>query len=251
MNGQIIEPGVWTEHFTVHSYDVDFKHAASLEALCRYFLEAAWNHAEALGVGFKNLLSQKKVWVLSRLLVKLERCPRWGDAVVLKTWPRLSTQVLALRDFEMLTPLGAPLAAGTSAWLVLDATTRKPQRLGKILSALGTLSGRRVLDTNPAKLTAFDAGSEVLRARVRYSDIDLNGHVNSARYIGWIFDSYSLEFHAAHFASLCEVNYLGETLAGSEISMRSNESVPGHFSHSLTKPSGDEVCRARVKWIKI
>lgn len=49
---------VWTRRLKVCSHDVDFTRRATSVSVCRYFLDAAWNHAEALGVGFDHLASQ-------------------------------------------------------------------------------------------------------------------------------------------------------------------------------------------------
>jgi hypothetical protein len=46
-------------------------------ALLRYFLEAAWNHAEALGAGFSSLRDAGKFWVLGRLRSEVQKYPVW------------------------------------------------------------------------------------------------------------------------------------------------------------------------------
>jgi len=60
MKSVISESPVWTEPLKICSYDVDFTRRVTSASLCRHFLEAAWNHAEALGVGFSHLLTQSK-----------------------------------------------------------------------------------------------------------------------------------------------------------------------------------------------
>jgi acyl-ACP thioesterase len=100
----------------------------------------------------------------------------------------------------------------------------------------------------PSKLAAAKHASSKLTVTARYSDIDVNEHVNSARYIAWIVDSYPLEHHQHHELKLIELNYLGETRGGSAISICSEESAPGEWSHSLVRPDGAEVCRARARW---
>src|SRR6266404_2033681 len=92
---------LWSENFKIHSYEVDFKKQATLESLCRHFQEAAWSHAEELGVGYQRLQAANRIWVLSRLLVKVERPPRWGETVLIHTWPRAARSAFAMRDFEM------------------------------------------------------------------------------------------------------------------------------------------------------
>src|SRR5689334_19025143 len=136
MNHASGESPVWIDNLKVCSYDVDFTRRATCTSLCRYFLEAAWNHAEALGMGFSDLAQKGQFWVLSRLLLEVERYPLWGSALTLRTWPRAVKSVFAMRDFEFVDGTGSRLAAGSSAWLVLDAVSKRPQRLNKLLPSL-------------------------------------------------------------------------------------------------------------------
>jgi acyl-ACP thioesterase len=78
--------------------------------------------------------------------------------------------------------------------------------------------------------------------------LDVNSHVNSARYIRWLLDSYPLDFHRAHSLRLLEINYVGETLGGETVSIHSQPTGPLRFSHLLTKTGQVEVCRARLEW---
>src|SRR4051812_24122807 len=104
-------PTIWREEFTVHSYEVDFKKGATLEGLCRHFQEAAWNDAEALGVGYQRLQEQNRIWVLSRLILKVKRRPQWGENLTMETWPQAAKSVFAMRDFEIFDSVGALLVA--------------------------------------------------------------------------------------------------------------------------------------------
>jgi acyl-ACP thioesterase len=243
-------PGFWTETLLVHSYDVDLGQRVSLETLCRYFQEAAWNHAEQLGVGYRRLEEQNRVWVLSRLLVKVQRAARWGETLLIRTWPRPAKSVFAMRDFELLDSAGAQVAAGTSGWLVLDARTRKPQRVDKLVSSFENMPDRRALAEDPEKLPQPDASASRVERPVHYSDLDVNRHVNGARYIGWLLDSYPLDFLRTHTATRLEVNYLGETLAGETVTLNSQGIAPGEFLHSIATRAG-ETCRARLRWAEV
>ena len=192
-------PSVWVEEFKLHSFQVDFRKLASLETLCRLFQEAAWNHADALGLGFEQLQQQQKIWVLSRLLVKVHQYPQWGEIIRIHTWPRPIDGAFAMRDFQMLNSQGEVLVSGSSAWLILDALSRKPQRPGKLLSAFSTDPNHRATDRDPEKIAEAETLEPGIEFLVRYSDIDVNGHVNNARYVGWLLDSYPIEFHRQHY----------------------------------------------------
>jgi acyl-ACP thioesterase len=100
----------------------------------------------------------------------------------------------------------------------------------------------------PAKLPTPQTAAAALTTTVRYSDIDVNHHVNSARYIGWLLDSYPAEFHRDHTLTTLEVNYLGETRWAETLSVCSKERSPLEFSHSILKGDHSELCRADLQW---
>jgi medium-chain acyl-[acyl-carrier-protein] hydrolase len=242
-------PPVWAEPLRICSYDVDFTRHATVASVCRYFLEAAWNHAEALGVGFEHLGAQNRFWVLSRLRIEVEHLPAWGSRATLLTWPRPIKSVFAMRDFEIIGGGGVRVAAGSSGWLVLDAVSKRPQRLQKLLPAFTELDERTAISRNPEKLADADGWEEAFSVTVRYTDIDVNRHVNSSRYIGWMLDAYPVEFHREHSVCALEVNYVGETVGSEVLTVRSRPVGEEAWMHSLIKASGDEVCRARLEWI--
>ncbi|HZR19066.1 MAG TPA: acyl-ACP thioesterase domain-containing protein [Verrucomicrobiae bacterium] len=247
------EPGVWREQQRVRSYDVDFAKRATAEAICRWFVEAAWNHAEQLGIGYGDLARQNRFWVLSRLLVQIETHPTWGQLVESITWPRGTRGVFALRDFELGDPTGLRLVAGTSSWLVLDAASHRPQRLDKLTLQVPSQVTRLAIGREAQKLPELDtkASRAVLSTQARYSDIDVNGHVNSARYVGWLLDSYPADFLRNHLLRSIELNYVGETRWADSVSIHSHERSPLRMEHSITNSDQAEVCRAELIWTAV
>jgi acyl-ACP thioesterase len=244
------EPGMaqWGETLRVHSYDVDFRKRATAEAVCRAFLEAAWNHAEHLGFGYQALAKANKLWVLARLFITLDRSPQWGETVQLVTWPRGVSGLFALRDFELYDAGKQRLAAGASSWLVLDAANHRPQRFDRLALPLPTGVSRAAVEREPRKLPPLNAGKATSNAQIRYSDIDVNQHVNSARYIAWLLDSYTKEFHETHELRTIELNYLSETRWNDTISVITQQQAPLQFSHSIVRADGAETCRAELLW---
>ena len=247
-DGVELEPGVWRAEFQIRSYDVDFRRRATAQAICRAFLEAAWNHAEQLGFGFAALASQNRLWVLARLLVEIDVYPRWGEKVRLSTWPRGFSTLFALRDFELFDNGQRRLAAGASSWLVLNVASHRPQRPDKIGLRIPAEPARTAVGRDAGKLALPKSAAVALSARARYSDIDVNQHVNSARYIGWLLDSYSAEFHQAHSLRSIELNYTGETHWDDTVSVTTQELGSLQFAHSIVRTDQSEVCRAVLRW---
>lgn len=242
------ETPIWTERFRIRSYDVDGSQRATAARLFAYFLEAAWNHAEALGFGFTHLQKQRKFWVLSRSRCEMEKYPRWGEEVTLRTWPRGFEGAIAFREFELLDADGARFGAGTSSWLVVDAVSKRPQRMHKVFPDRASLTGSPALGRDAEKLGEAGPCESEVQLIARYSDIDVNRHVTASRYVGWMLDSYPTGFHGEHSMRVLDVNYLNETLEGEQISLRTGRTDGLVYSHSLRKADGAEVCRARIEW---
>jgi medium-chain acyl-[acyl-carrier-protein] hydrolase len=171
-----------------------------------------------------------------------------GTNAILRTWPRGIKSAFALRDFEFVEEAGTRFAAGSSAWLVVDAVSKRPQRLHKLMPSLALIKAKAALGRDPEKLEENETWHNSFTITVRFSDIDVNQHVNSSRYIAWILESYPAGLHLQHSLALLEVNYLGETMEGEQLIVRTREIATRVYVHSLTKESGTEVCRARLEW---
>jgi len=249
-NDRVSNPkNIWIEVFKIKAHEVDFRRCATLETLFRYFQEAAWNHAQTLGVGYSHLHEQGKIWVLSRLQGIVERYPLWGESIQVITWPRTVESLFALRDFQMLASDGTRLVSGNSAYLVLNASTRRPQRVDKLLTSVPHVADRCALPNGPDKLPEFGEGNCQSTLRVGYSDIDMHHHVNNSRYISWMLDTYPMEYHQMHRVSRMEVNYLGEAHCGDTLSIKTGTNQDNIFDHMVLNPAQNTaICRARIHW---
>lgn len=241
--------GAWVEDAEIHSYDVDISARMTVESLLTHFQEAAWNHAEHLGVGYSHLSRRGQVWMLSRMMVVVDSYPAWGQAVVIRTWPCGSKSLLALRDFELLDGEGHRLAAATSGWLVFDLRSRRPLRIEPIIESIRSLPDRRSLGYDPPKLGAAETRSASTVLKVKYSDLDLNNHVNNATYVRWILDNYPVEFHRTYQLRSLAINFLAELDARDSVELSTLETKHLCMTHTVRRIlDGTEACRAEITW---
>jgi len=241
--------GVWEEEVDIHSYDVDISSRITIESLLKYFQEAAWNHAEQLGVGYSHLSRSGQVWMLSRMMVVVDSYPAWGQAVVVRTWPCGSRSLLALRDFELLDREGHRRAAATSGWLVFDQHSRRPLRIEPILASMRMFPDRRSVGCDAPKLVAAETSSTPAVFKVKYSDLDLNNHVNNATYARWMLDSYPIEFHRDHRVRSLAINFLAELDADDSAELSTIETKERCMAHTVRRMlDGTQACRAEIIW---
>lgn len=245
---------VWQDEYLIRSYEVDAQKRAPLPTLCKFMQESAYRHAEHLELGYRHLKEKNQFWVLSRLLIKIDRYPQWGDKIELQTWSTGVEGLFAYRDFQFLDHLGHLLGAARSAWLILNGEKRRPQRLDELKERRDLLTEKRALNEKPGKLPSLTNPGQDSLFLVRFSDLDLYNHVNNARYIQWILDSYPLEMHQKFEVSSFQINFLSEAKFGDEISIHT-EPVAGTavgFSHCLKRREDDQdICRARSQWAPI
>lgn len=160
------------------------------DGIASLFQEAAWEHAERFGVDFTETESDL-YWVLHRLGIRFYRRPRWNDAVTITTWPSRMVRLSAMREFRVTDEEGSLLVDASSAWLVLNGTTRRPERPERLLSSEWT-EEELPFELPLGKLSVLGAQQSQLREAqwhaVRLSDTDRNAHVNNARYIQWLSD---------------------------------------------------------------
>ena len=177
------------ETFRMRSYDLDAAGRVGLGAMCRYLQEAASNHAAALDVALERLEPLGLAWVLGRLHLRLERVPRWGEEIRVETWPSGRDTLRATRDFLLETEAGEVFARATTAWTLVDVARRRPVRLPDFVLEIHPPERARALDDAFEKIPELEA-YEISRALpIRRADIDLNGHVNNARYVDLLLEA--------------------------------------------------------------
>lgn len=236
--------------FKVHSYEVDNFKKLTIEKMCGFLQEIAWKHADLLGVGFSDLARNNQVWVLSRMAVEVYRYPLWDEDVTVSTWTKGVKSLFALRDFELFSSKGEKMAAVSSAWLVLDRMSRKPVRIEPLLASIPMLSQKEALSYDGTmKIAQVHGKDKVRELNVEYGDIDMNGHVNNTRYIGWVMDTYTLDFHGKFHLKTLRINYLAETIYSDSVEIETECISNIEYLHTIKrKRDGAVVCGISANW---
>jgi acyl-ACP thioesterase len=204
----------------VNNYQCDFDQRIKPEVLFQFMTDAAGSHSELLGYGFKELIEKNFFWVLSRLKIQFFQFPRFGDQITIRTWPKTIQQKLFfIRDFEILADDGTKLAAATSAWLVIDANSRRMVPTAAAHLDLPSSPEKFGIEGPLEKIGLHGMGQSRLKARAGYSVVDMQGHVNNSRYIQWICDCFPWEMYTTHTLDWLQINYDHEILPGEEVEL--------------------------------
>ena len=199
----------------VDSRDVDLFNQCRPSAVLGYLQEAATRAALALGVSGPEIRKKYNcLWMVTRNWVELDAPLRWNDLIHIKTWHRGASGASSYRDFDLYRE-GKPVGQGTSVWVMADVDERKLFRMKALAEFQGTGGGelcKSIRLRRPAMPDSFDGCA---RRELGYSETDINGHVNNARYADYACDSLHLErLGRGKFVRSFQIGYVSECRAG-------------------------------------
>jgi acyl-ACP thioesterase len=170
-----------------------------------------------LGFSYEELRNRKLFWVLSRLTMEIYKPLNWYQTGEVETWPKDIDKILYLRDYVVRDQENQIIAKATSGWLAIDAETKRPKTIEGIHAVLfNQLREKYALKQAPEKLLPVKEG-ELFEVKTSFFDIDLNNHVTSTRYIDWMMDTFSIEFHEYNYPKKLTINFLKETMPSETI----------------------------------
>ena len=236
----------WKDQYLVHSYEMDQQSRLSIVSAINFFQESAWRNAEALGLGFKELAAKDRYWVLSRLYVEMYRYPFWGDTIQVETWPKGMESLFAMRDFRFKTTDGKELlGAGATAWLIIDGTTHRLQRIEQICDDMPYYP-QNAVEHKLGKIALVETMTPKTRIIAGYTDVDVNHHVNNVCYLNWAVNYLPLENDQLTIRS-AEINFLSEARLQSPVEILYGSDGEQTWVCSLHNPdTGKEYCRVRL-----
>jgi acyl-ACP thioesterase len=201
----------FTKEFTISSFDVDASKKASLQSLCRYMQEMAVLHAEKLKLGFHDMMKEQRAWVLAQMLIHIDRLPSFHEKIYVSTWSNGPDGRFAMRDFYIHDAKKNIIARASSTWFVIDIAEKGICRLESYFEGYNYNNIEYALGRKPERIKAFDDAEQMAEIIVKYSDLDINGHVNNIRYIDYIFNQFSYAFRMEHDIREIEMNFLKES----------------------------------------
>jgi acyl-ACP thioesterase len=112
---------------------------------------------------------------------------------------------------------GGILAGASSGWLMLGAEKRRPRRPATFEKTMPLLRGKHASHDSLEKLEPAVNPDRTGAVTVKYSDLDLNRHTNSSRYIEWIVNGVMEKAGGGRKMESLSVNYLAESVEGDRI----------------------------------
>ncbi len=182
------------------------------------FQDAATIQAEDMGIGRDAMVSRGVFWAVVRIKLEIVKPPAQCQVVTVRTWPHTPTRFSFLRDFTMRDASGDLLVKAMSEWVLMDIESRSFASVMDYYDGPTDFDEARAFEKKPRKIARFDEGNlPVVEIVPRYSDIDVNGHVNNARYANYVIDALDPGEQGA--IKTLQIDYRHEVLPGVPLAM--------------------------------
>ena len=236
--------------FMAETFLVDKNGRLRPTTLCNYMLSCAGRHAEARGFGATDSLG----WVLARMALQIKRLPVWRERFYIETWVRNLYHGFTDRCIRVVGESGDEIASLLATFAMIDLKTRTSVdlngdigvRLNECMEPDEPLSIGRIPSIN--RMAVDDV---TFKHRPLYSDVDINGHMNSIRYLDHKIDHLPVEYVNTHNLSSFVVAYMKEGDATEELSFAIKELEPDHFLVQVTKENGMTALRCELSFSPI
>ncbi len=244
--------------FLAEPFHCDFSNKLFMGHLGNHLLNAADFHSNDRDFGMNYLNPIHKTWVLSRLAVEMDDMPSAYDRFDVETWVDSAMRYFTNRNFRVSSPDDSKVYGyGRSVWAMIDTETRQPQNIMEIRDGEIERYIEKEKECPLGPLSRVKMGKELELVRTidtHYSDVDINGHINSVKYIEHVLDLFNIDWYKTHRLKRFDIAYVAESHCGDRLNFYMENCGEDAFQVKITKTNVGvddvEVVRCMVKFVK-
>ncbi len=237
-----------TFDFYIYPREADASKRISLQNIGAFILDAAGMAAKSRGFGMDYMHANGLAWVTSRIAIEMTEYPREYETISIETWVEDCSSIFSTRNFLIYNNKKEVIGQASTLWSMIDFKTRKMVDLLKttdLANHVITTQNELFTMNKPKRIDYKEDGNIALTHRVVVSDIDMNQHVNSMKYLQWAIDTLSLEKIMNSTIKRLDINYLKEALYNQNIEIyRTDIDNQKHFE--LRNEEGQACCRIQL-----
>ena len=186
-------------------------------AILETMQETAGAHSDSFGLTHEKMSSWGLAWVLTRLKVEFTRMPVSGETVTIETWPLPNRHMFYPRSHIFRDETGAEVGRAHSLWVIMDLETRRIVKGEQVAAQIEVNSELPAALGMPATVRALPGEPAVGTVLPRFTDLDVNVHVNNTKYLDWCTNALDMEIMREKCIMAFDVNYDAEILYGTPI----------------------------------
>ena len=226
----------WVENYRVSAQDVDLSRVATASAMMRFMQDAANCHMEGAGPSYDELFDGGRAFVIARFAADLLAPIRSHDEITVETWAAPSRAASFNRCYRALRG-GEVVARASSVWALVDIASGALLRVDECGIDYGVDDALEVDAPIRFRIPADASLREVGRHTVRYSDVDVNRHMNNTKYAdllcSYLPDGGDLPALDGRRVRSLSIAYSAEAPLGGEIAIFHAEADDAHYFRTV------------------
>ena len=219
---------IYEDIFHLGTSECDFKGLWKISSIAEALQNTANTHSRNLFTWQNELEKSNLSWVLSKSSITIERYACLGETISVKTYTKGVRALYCPRYFVVYDENRNIIARAGSLMNLIDCTSRKalsPTEVGIVIPEANNIeSAIRI----PLRKRDVLGNKKVFLYKPHYSDIDVNGHVNNARYLDWICNAFGFDVLEQYEIENVTVDYIIEVLPNESIEMTLITDEAGH-----------------------
>lgn len=244
-----MEEKIGKYNFIAEPFHVDFMGRLNLCVLGNHLLNCASFHAKDRGFGIATLNENHYTWVLSRLVIEMNDFPHEYKQFTINTWIENVYRLFTDRNYAIIDDKGNDIGYARSIWAMIGMQDRKPIDLLSINN--GKISQYTINPPCPIEKPSRIKLKNTIKKqshKVVYSDLDINGHMNSIKYIEHILDIFDIEYYKKYNINRFEIAYVAESYYGDFLEYLVEKIDEKSYNIEIKKNNSEIVCRSFIKF---
>jgi len=228
----------------IESYEVQPNGNVKISSLMKLLQKIAGDDLDNKNLSYMALRDHNIAFVLTKVTLQMYEDIKLYDNITIRTYPRKLRGATFLRDFIIIGADGKKAAYATSSWVLIDLEKRSILR-PSALDEIGEIpTSDAELSTLPDVRRKVDSTSlpKTNVRTVRYSQLDMNEHLNNTYYADFIFDIIPPELHPSDANMFFEINYKTEARLGEELYMYISMPISREIDFFAQKDGSDKPC---------
>ena len=205
---------IFEKEFNLRTGDFSCNRSLLPSSVLDLFQTVAGEHANLLGCGFNDLIKNGLIWVVVKTRYEIINEPPLFSKVKVKTWPLPPSRISFHREYLIENEIGEPLIKGSSDWVVVDSKSRKLASAKEVYPDMEFYTKKMFEDKSP-RIPDFDASDNGYIVVPRFSQLDMNNHVNNTKYLNYALDAADISDKDK--ISTTQIEFKHEVVANTEL----------------------------------
>lgn len=208
------------QEFNIHTTHCDFQDNLRPSAALDFFQDLACMNADETGVGFEHVRSLGYIWVVMyEQFEVITRIPKFGEKIIVKTWPKPRGRLEFEREYEICDVQGNLSIKGISNWTLVDINKRTISRAENVVFQGDYLNKTNYPEKQKRRLNLKSDNYDLeYHYKVLLSDLDHNLHMNNAKYLDIIYNMQGMNHYKLW--KKVEIAFLHEARLNDEITIK-------------------------------